>query len=283
MRGAPMSAKGGAKARPVGREAHSDAPRVSMRAGIASRPELITIPLFFVVVVLLWQGIVGVLGVPSYILPSPSMIAGALWGQFSSDIFWNNLRVTATEAFLAYIVSVTVAFGLGLLISQIRIVEKTLLPYLVGFQSIPHIALAPLFVLWFGFGMTSKVVMGAVICFFPMLVNVIAGLRASGSDEIDMLRSFDASRRHIFMKVQMPRALPFIFAGLDVGIVFSVIGAVVGEFVGAKAGLGNQLLHANYNFDTAGLFATLVVLAFIGIAGHLIIVMLRRRFAFWDR
>lgn len=278
-----MSARGGAGTRVGGREERGDVARISMRAGVASRPELLTIPLFFVVVVAAWQAIVGILGVPSYILPSPSMIADALWRQFGSDIFWNNLRVTATEAFLAYVVSVSVAFGLGLLISQVRLVEKTLLPYLVGFQSIPHIALAPLFVLWFGFGITSKVVMGAVICFFPMLVNVIAGLRASGPDEIDMLRSFDASRRHIFIKVQLPRALPFIFAGLDVGIVFSVIGAVVGEFVGAKAGLGNQLLHSNYNFDTAGLFATLVVLAFIGIAGHLIIVLLRRRFAFWDR
>ena len=169
--------------------------------------------------------------------------------------------MTTQEALLGFVIGVGAALVLGTFISQIEIVEPRLMPYIVAFQTVPKVALAPLFVVWFGFGLTSKVVMAAVISFFPMLVNVIEGLRAADADKIQMLTVFGASKSQIFRMVRLPSALPFIFAGLDIGIVFAILGAVVGEFIGAKEGLGYLLLQTNYNFDIAGMFAVLVVLS----------------------
>jgi NitT/TauT family transport system permease protein len=252
-------------------------------SALRRRPEIISIPLFFVVVVLVWQFGANALGIPPYVLPTPSKIISVLFGQFGSATFWVNVRTTATEAFLGYLLGVFMASALGLLISQVRLAEKTFLPYVVGFQSIPIIALAPVFVIWFGFGLTSKIVMSAILAFFPMLINVIEGLRACGPDELSMLRSFGANRMQVFTKVRLPKALPFIFAGLDVGVVFCVLGAVVGEFVGAKVGLGYQLLQFNFNFEIAGVFAMLVSLALMGILAHLVIKLGRRRVVLWER
>lgn len=169
----------------------------------------------------------------------------------------------------------------GTFISQIKIVEKTLLPYLVGFQAIPKIALAPIFIIWFGFGQTSKVVMAAIIAFFPILINIIEGLKSADSDHIRMLRVFGASRFQIFKKVQVPSAMPFFFAGLDVGILLSILGAVVGEFLGSQAGLGNMVLVSQYNFETPTMFAILIVLSLMGIFAHIIIKALQKRYVFW--
>ncbi|SCL20882.1 NitT/TauT family transport system permease protein [Micromonospora pallida] len=248
---------------------------------LRERPQLWLVPAVFVVVVVAWEYGTQLLEVDEYVLPRPSQIVEALQRQLTDAQFWGHFWVTTQEALLGFVIGVGAAVVLGTVISQIKVVEATLMPYIVAFQTVPKVALAPLFVLWFGFGLTSKVVMAAVISFFPMLVNVIEGLRAADADRIQMLTVFGASKAQIFRMVRLPSALPFIFAGLEIGIVFAILGAVVGEFIGAKEGLGYLLLQTNYNFDIAGMFAVLVVLSVMGLVAHFVIQLLQRRLAFW--
>ncbi|MFS0894963.1 ABC transporter permease [Microbacterium sp. 179-I 3D3 NHS] len=253
----------------------------SLRGRLKEKPEYVLVPLIFIVGVALWEGLTALLKVPAYILPPPSAIVRALIGHVQTNTFWENLGVTLQEIGIGYLIAVIIAFALGILISQVRIIEKAILPYVVAFETIPKIALAPLFLIWFGFGLLSKIVMTAFISFFPILINVIEGLRSVDQDKLEMMRSLGASKYQIFLKLRLPNAAPFIFAGLDLGIIFAVIGAVVGEFVGAKAGLGYQMLQYNYDFNVASMFAMLIVLSLLGIIGHTIIRLLKRKFAFW--
>ncbi|MGD9988912.1 ABC transporter permease [Pseudonocardia sp.] len=250
------------------------------RFDVRERPELLLVPGVFVALMALWEFVIP-LFVDDYVLPVPSRIVEALWMQLTDALFWGHLEVTLRESLLGFLIGVGSAVLLGTAISQVRLVEKTLMPYVVAFQTVPKVALAPLFVVWFGFGLTSKVVMAAVISFFPMLINVIEGLRAADADRIQMLTVFGASKLQIFRMVRLPSAMPFIFAGLDIGIVFAILGAVVGEFIGAKEGLGYLLLQTNYNFDIAGMFAVLVVLSVMGLVAHFLIRFAQRKIAFW--
>jgi len=251
------------------------------RWDLRERPELWMVPAVFVVVVLVWEFGVKLFDVDAFVLPPPSAIAESLWTQLTDDLFWGHFWVTAQETLAGFAIGVVVALTLGTMISQVPILEKTLMPYIVAFQTVPKVALAPLFVVWFGFGLTSKIVMAAVISFFPILINVIEGLRSADADRVQMLTVFGASRSQIFRMVRLPTALPFIFAGLDIGIVFAILGAVVGEFIGAQEGLGYLLLQTNYNFDIAGMFAVLVVLSLMGMLAHLLIRFAQRKVAFW--
>jgi NitT/TauT family transport system permease protein len=255
--------------------------RLRDKIDLRERPEILLIPLSFVVLVGSWEVLVGVFDMPAYILPPPSDIYATLSGQLRSPNFYKNLRVTSTEILAGYALGATFAFIMAIGVVQSRLVEKTIFPYVVALQAVPKVALAPLFVIWFGFGMQSKIVVAALVSFFPILVNTIDGLRSANPDLLELLRSLGASKRQVFMKVKLPNSMPFVFAGLDIGIVFAVIGAVVGEFVGAKAGLGFQMLQYIYNFDIAGLFAIIIVLSGMGLFGHLVVRALQRRFAGW--
>jgi NitT/TauT family transport system permease protein len=248
---------------------------------LRNRPELILSPVVFVFFVLLWENTVNLLDVQEIILPTPSRIGDAIWILFQAPVFWSNLWVTSQEALLGFLFATIFAVIAGTFISQIRIVDKTFMPYLVGFQAIPKVALAPIFLVWFGLGQTSKVVLAATIAFFPILINIIEGLKSADNDQIRMLRVFGASRAQIFFKVQVPCALPFFFAGLDVGILLAILGAVVGEFLGSQAGLGNMVLVAQFNFETPTMFAILLVLSAMGIIAHIIVKAFQRKFAFW--
>jgi NitT/TauT family transport system permease protein len=248
---------------------------------LRNRPELILSPVVFVIFIALWENLVNLLGVNEIILPTPSRIGEALVVQLQTSVFWSNLWVTSQEALLGFMFATLFAIIAGTFISQIRIVDKTFMPYLVGFQAIPKVALAPIFLIWFGLGQTSKVVLAATIAFFPILINIIEGLKSADNDQIRMLRVFGASRAQIFFKVQVPCALPFFFAGLDVGILLAILGAVVGEFLGSQAGLGNMVLVAQFNFETPTMFAILLVLSAMGIIAHIIVKAFQRKFAFW--
>ena len=266
-------------------EVWSDAPSepMPMRSSwVRRKPEIVLIPIVVATALALWQVIVKVLDVEPYILPAPSAIAASLADEVQSAGYWMHIRVTSQEILLGYALGCSIAFLLGLLISQSTLIERAVFPLVVAFETVPKIALAPLFVVWFGFGLTSKVVVTALVCFFPMLVNVIEGLRSAKPAELDLLASLGASKAEVFRFVRLPSSLPFVFAALDIGIVLSVIGAVVGEFVGAEAGLGYQLLQYNYQFRMASSFAVLVTLSVMGLTGHYAIRMLQRRLMSWE-
>lgn len=257
-----------------------DVPR-KRRVDLRENPHYVLVPLVFVLVVSAWEFGSGLLGIDEFVLPRPSAIFEALLVQLQDPMFWHHTWITVQEAGAGFAVGVTVALVLGILVSRSMIIEKTVMPYVVAFQAIPKVALAPLFVVWFGFGLSSKIVMAAVISFFPMLINVIEGLKSVDKDRVEMLRTFGASESQVFRMAQLPSALPFVFAGLDVAAVFAVLGAVVGEFIGAQEGLGYLLLNANYNFAIPTMFAVLVVLSAIGLIAHLIIKFLQRKVTFW--
>jgi NitT/TauT family transport system permease protein len=228
-----------------------------------------------------WEAIVRVFGISKIVLPSPSAIAlavsdGLLTGEFS----WH-LAVTMYEILAGFIFGAISGLLLGFVIALVPLAERILYPYIVAFQTVPKVAIAPIIVIWFGYGVTSKIVITATIAFFPLLANTIMGLRATPHDQIEMLVSYTASRWQVFTMVRLKQALPYIFVGLDVAIVLSVIGAIVGEFVGAKAGLGYLILQKNFNFDMAGTFAILIILSVIGVGLHALISALQRRVVFW--
>jgi NitT/TauT family transport system permease protein len=245
------------------------------------RPELGWSLLLFVVLVGGWEGLVRSMDVPSIVLPPPSAIVAALWGSMASRSFVFHVGITLYEILAGFALGAVAGLVLGALIGQFRMLEKVLYPYLVAFQSIPKVAIAPLFVIWFGFDTGSKIVITATVAFFPILANTIAGLRATPPEQIELMTAFTATRWQTFWSVRLPQALPYIAVGVDVGMMMAVIGAIVGEFVGAKAGLGFLILQKNFTMDMAGVFAILIVLSAIGVGLHAVIQWLRRRLIFW--
>lgn len=228
-----------------------------------------------------WELACSALEISDLLLPAPSQVVQALVQGFQTGLLWNALLATLTAVFLGFTLSAGTAFVLGILISQIRVVEATIYPYIVAIQTLPKIALAPLIMVWVGVGIESKIVIAAMVSFFPMLVNNIVGMKSAPTEKIELMRSLSAGRWKIFWMIKLPEALPYIFAGLNIGIVLSVLGAIVGEFVGSKEGLGYQILQMNYNLDTAGVFSALVVLGVMGISLHLFVQYARRRIIFW--
>lgn len=257
------------------------APAVRRPALLRERPEIVLVPLLFVVVTGLWEAAIRYFEVPIYLFPAPSNIFHALVDRLGSGLYIKHALYTLSEAMTGFLIAAIAGISIGSVIAQFRVVEKTLYPYLIAIQTTPKIAIAPLFIMWFGFGMTSKVIIAAIISFFPILVNVIAGLRSTDVQRIELMRSLRASRWQIFCMVKLPSALPMIFAGLQIGVIFSILGAIVGEFVGSNAGLGNLILQMNFNLDTAGVFGALVCLSAMGITLHLIMQRIQKRLLFW--
>jgi NitT/TauT family transport system permease protein len=235
----------------------------------------------FCVFVLGWEAIVRGFEIPKIVLPPPSAIVVAFWESIrEGELHWH-LAVTVYEVLAGFVVGSAGGLILGFLIALSPLLERIFYPYVVAFQTVPKVAIAPIIVIWFGYGVASKVVITATIAFFPLLANTIVGLRAAPQDQIEMMVACTASRWQVFHMVRLLQALPYIFVGLDVAIVLSVIGAIVGEFVGAKAGLGYLILQKNFNFDMAGTFAILIILSVIGVGLHAVIRMAERRVVFW--
>jgi NitT/TauT family transport system permease protein len=252
-----------------------------------TRPEIVLAPLLLVVVVLAWEYGVLWLDVPTYILPPPSRIAFAMWQGLDAGIFdrggyWLHAGVTVAEVLLGFFIGSGVGLILGTVISQFRILEATLRVYLVAIQSLPKVALAPIIVMWFGFGLTSKVVIICLLTFFPLLITSMAGFKAVDAERLELMRALGARPWQIFWKVRFPSALPYIFAGLDMAAVLAVVGAVVGEFVGAQRGLGTLILSMNAQMDTAGTFSVFIILAIMGVVMYQAMRIIERRFLFWS-
>ena len=236
----------------------------------------------FVVLIATWEGLIWGLSVQSYLVPAPSAVVSALWNGLSSGLYFAHLWVTAAEALIGFVAGSLLGLTLGTVIVVFPLMERIVYPYVVALQTVPKVAIAPLMVVWFGFGLTSKVLVVALVSLFPVLVNTIAGLRAVDQERLDLLGSLAASRWQVFRYLRFPNALPFIFAGLNTAIVLAVIGAIVGEFVGANKGLGFLILQANYQLDIAGAFSLFAVLSVMGVTLHGTLRWLERRCVFWN-
>jgi NitT/TauT family transport system permease protein len=232
--------------------------------------------------VLLGELVVRAFHVPAYILPAPSKVVIALWRGFASGIYKEHLLHTLAETLLGFFLGSALGFSLGAAVALNRYVEYFFYPYIVMFQSVPKVALAPLIVVWFGLGLKSQVVNVALVACFPMIVNTIAGLKSADEDRINLMRSLAASRGQVFWMLKLPSALPFVMAGLEVSMIFALIGAIVAEFVGARAGLGVLIQSMNFNMDVAGQFSVLLILSIVGLLLNRCILLIRRRILFWD-
>ena len=247
---------------------------------LREKPEIPLSILLFVGLLGGWELAVRLFDIPKIVLPAPSAVAAALWFGIQGD-FIMHFGITFYEVIAGFIIGSATGLILGALIAQFTLLERTLYPYIIAFQTLPKVAIAPIIVIWFGYGVTSKIVITATIAYFPLLANTIVGLRSAPSEQIELMVAFTASRWQVFRLARLPQALPYIFVGLDVAIVLSVIGAIVGEFVGAQAGLGYLILQKNFNMDMAGVFAILIVLSAMGVGLHLLVNAVQRRVVFW--
>ncbi|HHT48967.1 MAG TPA: ABC transporter permease [Firmicutes bacterium] len=243
---------------------------------------LITLFGIALVVFLIWAGLSTLY--PVYILPSPGEVvrrARELFGQ--SGLFALHFRTTLVEALLGFGLGAGVALPLSYLLARHPRLDRLLTPMVVAIQAIPIVALAPLLVIWFGFGLTSKILIAALTAFFPVLTNGVVGLRETDPRLKELLGIMGAGKRQIFFKVEIPSALPVIFGGLRMGLTLSVIGAVVGEFSGAGQGLGYLVYFARGTFDTPLIFIALLALAVLGVGFYLIISWLEAVVMPWQR
>jgi NitT/TauT family transport system permease protein len=258
---------------------HTEAATTNRWAYILERPQIVTVPLFFVVFVFSWETVARLREVPAYILPTPTQIVAALATGYA--VYWDQFQVTMSEIAAGFAIGAAAGLLLGALLAQSRLLEATFYPYLVALKAVPLQALAPLFIIWFGFGLASKIALTALIVFFPIMVNTMMGMKAAAPQKVAILRSVCASEWQIFRMVKLPNALPDIFTGLEIAIIYAPIGAVVGEFVGAQKGLGKQVLQQQAQLEVAGVFAATAILAAIGIVLYLLMRLVRRRVVFW--
>lgn len=214
-------------------------------------------------IVAIWHLAVQVFAIPPYLVPSPAAVAERLWSDARQLGF--HAAVTLLEALGGFALAIVIGIPTAALLVWSRRLERAVMPVLLVIQTFPKIALAPLIVIWFGLGVGPKLMISFLVAVFPVLVSSIVGMRSVERDMIDLARSMQGSAPRIFFKVRLPFALPHIFGGLKVAVAFAVVGAVVGEWVGADRGLGYLLIWANANLDTPLLFAILVWLAVIGL------------------
>jgi len=218
---------------------------------------------FLVAITLLWWLVTAQGWVKPYLIPSP----GAVIHEFGTDagLLAHHSLVTLTETIVGFIVAAAVGLLCAVLIVYSRGVERTLYPLLLAAQVVPKIAIAPLFVVWLGFGITPKILVAVLIAFFPVVISGVAGLRSVDPELLDLAATMGANPWSSFVKIRFPGAIPHIFAGLKVAVTLAVVGAVVGEFVGANSGLGYIVMSSNGNLNTPQLFAALIAMSLIGI------------------
>jgi NitT/TauT family transport system permease protein len=238
----------------------------------------VPVVLAFAVFVVVWKAVVVIGGLPPFILPPPEGVAGRFLSAWLDGTVWPHFVTTMVEIALGLVVGVGLALGAGYGLARSVLFERLASPYLVAAQAIPILALAPLLVLWFGNGLASKVVICAVIVFFPVAIATMVGIRSVDARLIELGRSLRATDRQILTSIEIPGALPSIFGGLRVGVTLAVVGAVVGEWAGASRGLAVLLNLARGSlFDIPLMFATLLTIALVGVALYLVVVVLERR------
>lgn len=226
-------------------------------------------------ILVVWQFILPLAGVPPYILPTPARIAGVF--QTQSALLLGNFWPTAVEAAAGFLVGNLTAVLMAVVFVHSRTLRAMYFPVVLFFNTIPVLALSPIIILIFGLGMTPKIVIAAVICFFPTLVNMIRGLESATPNEQELFRVLSASRSEIFWRLRFPRALPMLFASLRIASATAVIGAIVGEWIGSEKGLGALIIQATFNYQSDRLYAAIVLSSALSILLFALVVLAERR------
>ncbi|MBM3224804.1 MAG: ABC transporter permease [Candidatus Tectomicrobia bacterium] len=223
-----------------------------------------------------WYGLVYWRRLSPLVLPLPTAVAFTLWQNGYDGFFWPHLWITMQEILLGFLGGSLLGVGLGSLMALAPRAQRVLHPYIIASQAMPKLALAPLFVLWCGFGILPKVLIAALIAFFPLFENTVAGLQAVDAEARDLFRMLGANRWQVFTTLLLPSAVPYVFAGLRVAMVLSVVGAVVGEYVGANKGLGALIMASQGMMDTTLMFAVFILLTLIGIMLYQLVIYAER-------
>lgn len=253
----------------------------SWLAGREATIPWITTPLLLAILVAIWDSYVRISGISPFILPGPGAVLSDWIDLIQSQRAWFHAGMTVYATLVGFFWAALIGVVLGVLIARIRWLELTLNPFIVATQVIPKVALVPLFVVWFGFGITSKVIVAGVLAFFPILTNTVLGVKSIDEGHRDVMTALNASRWQIFRRLELPSALPYILTGFEVGIVLAIIGAVVGEYLGGNQGLGHLLIQSMNGFETSQMFAVLIQMSLIGFAFYFSIGLLKRLLIPW--
>jgi NitT/TauT family transport system permease protein len=219
--------------------------------------------LILIAVLALWEGLVHALDIPPWLLPAPSAVAARF---FRTANLWYHTGLTVLEALTGFAMSALFGIALSAGIVHSKFLERGVFPYIIVSNAIPIIAIIPLLTIWFGFGLAPKIMIASIITFFPIVTNTTRGLKSADPRILDFMHSINATRREIFFKVQLPSALPFIFAGFKIAASLSLVGAVVGEFYSSDRGLGYLVITSATQLRTDLLFVSIIVLAVLGVS-----------------
>lgn len=239
------------------------------------------VPVSLAVGVLLWWGVVVVNGFPAFVLPAPHVVLNRLVLALQDGTLLRHLGITLAEVLLGLLLGMLIANLLGYAIARNRTLERVLAPYIVASQAIPVVAVAPLLVIWFGAGFIANILICALIVFFPILINTIVGLRSVPDSLYALMHSLRASRWQVLRMLELPAALPVIFGGLKIGSTLAVIGVVVGEFIGADAGLGFLIVAGRGQFDTPLVFVAVLMLVAIALVLYGLVSLAERSLLAW--
>lgn len=223
-----------------------------------------------------WKLYILIGSVSAFILPPPEKVVSSIADLLSDGAVWRHLRVTLTETLAGFVIATVAGVAVGTLLGKVEALERITRPYIVATQVIPKVALAPLFVLWFGFGLESKIFLAMLLAFFPIVTNTILGVKSVLEGQRDVMTSLNGTRMQNFRHLDLPSSLPHIIAGMEVGIVLAQIGAIVGEYLGGSQGLGFLAVQSLNQLDVGRLFGVIVVLTAMGYLLHSSVGLLRR-------
>lgn len=232
-----------------------------------------------VAALLLWQVIVDAKNVPAYIVPSPTSIVKTLISDFK--VIMDNTKVTIYESIVGFVISIVLSFVLAVLMDSFKIVRKSLYPILVISQTIPTIAIAPLFIIWFGFGPMPKIIVVIITCFFPIVISLIDGFEKVDRDYINLFRTMKASRLQTFYHLKLPYAMVNLFSGLKIAATYMVMASVIGEWLGGDSGIGVYMVRAKSAYALDKVFAAIIVIVLISIIIIYIIDFISKRLIHW--
>jgi len=235
--------------------------------------------IFLVFLLAIWQFFVIKLNLPPWLLPSPLQVGEAFWS--TGDLLWGHAKITILETTLGFLLAIFLGILASILMTVFPILKRIFYPFLIFSQTVPLVAVAPLLLLWLGYGMLPKIIIVILVCFFPIAINLLQGLELSDRDLLNLLKSMGASDWQIFFRVRWPNALPAFFSGLKISATYSVMAAIIGEWLGASQGLGIYLMRASNNFLTDRVFAAILAITILSFIYYGIIQLLARLLLPW--
>jgi NitT/TauT family transport system permease protein len=237
------------------------------KSGVTRIKKTLSTFLYLFIFLAIWQLVVTIFHIKEFVLPSPIAVFRHL---FVYEIavkyhWWRHISATLTEVLVSFILTAVLGILMAILITWSKLFNQLLSPIIILFNSLPKIALAPLFLIWFGYGFLPNIMVAFLVAFFPVVINTVAGLKDVDEDLLDLVRYLNASKWDVFLKIRIPNSLPYIFAGLKISATMCVVGSIVGEFIAAEKGLGYLLRDAQAFIDTPTMFACLLLLSAMGI------------------